>query len=339
MDCRPSSLYEHSEPSMISCIRLPGLRSQLPARRSPASLVLPVLAVCSALLIGCGSSTSPNGGGNPGGLGTFSAVIDGTPWTTTAAGLTVSSSANQEGYLIISGVQFSGTDYVGLELYLGYIGATGAYPLGVNQGTTPGGSGGVIVSAGGNFTNWLSAFSGSEGTVTITKLTSTEMAGTFQYTAKDVLNTAADKTVTSGAFDVTLPAAFHVPAPDKYGNTITADINAAPWTGATVVGVGDLSTGSFSMGGGNTGLSINLVSLTPVAAGNTYDQTGVSIEPSGSGPDCCWGGAGVITSVTITSLTATRVAGTFSGFLPVTGGGAASGPLTITNGKFDIRIP
>jgi len=54
--------------------------------------------------------------------------------------------------------------------------------------------------------------------------------------------------------------------------------------------------------------------------------------------NCCWGCTGTIASVTLTSLTANRAAGTFIATLPALGGGAATGPLTFSGGAFDIRI-
>ena len=161
-------------------------------------------------------------------------------------------------------------------------------------------------------------FTGDRGSVTITSLTATRIAGTFNFVAPPSLGSGAPgvKTVTNGSFDVALPNTFTLPAADNMGNTITATLNGQPWTGATVVGVGNLGTGSFSLGGmtsdntaANSSLSVNLVTSTVVSAGNTYDQTGVSLQVDGSGTNCCWGGAGTVTSVTINSLTATRVSG------------------------------
>jgi hypothetical protein len=87
----------------------------------------------------------------------------------------------------------------------------------------------------------------------------------------------------------------------------------------------------------NSTLQVSLVTSTPVSAGNTYDQTQVALHFDGQANNCCWGGAGETSSVTITSLTATRVAGTFSANLPAIGG-SASGPMVITNGEFDLKI-
>jgi hypothetical protein len=49
-----------------------------------------------------------------------------------------------------------------------------------------------------------------------------------------------------------------------------------------------------------------------------------------------WGAAGTVCSVTVTSLTAKRIAGTFTATLP--GVGTNTTPLVITNGVFDVRV-
>jgi hypothetical protein len=40
----------------------------------------------------------------------------------------------------------------------------------------------------------------------------------------------------------------------------------------------------------------------------------------------------------VTSLTATRMAGTFSFTLPTAGSGAATAPMVVTNGSFDLAL-
>ena len=321
--------------------------------RRPASLAACSLYLKSSvvgllvLLAACGSSgTGPNGGGGGGGSGPMSASIDWQAWAASQNGVLVTGSQQTPGFLTITGTQITGQDYIAVSLYLGFISGTGTYPLGVNQGTTPGGGGSVLIKNGATLNIYAIDFTGDRGSVNVTTLTSTRIAGTFTFVAPPSLGSGAPgvKTVTNGTFDVALPASFTLPTGDNTGNTFTATLNGAAWTGATVVGVGDLSTGSFSLGGSttdntvtNSTLSINLVTSTPVSAGNTYDQTGVVLHFDGQANNCCWGGAGATSSVTITSLTATRVAGTFSANLPAIGG-SATGPMVITNGAFDLRI-
>jgi hypothetical protein len=49
-------------------------------------------------------------------------------------------------------------------------------------------------------------------------------------------------------------------------------------------------------------------------------------------------GAGSSGSVTVTSITATRMRGTFTATLGPTPGSSTPGPLTVTDGSFDIGL-
>jgi hypothetical protein len=70
--------------------------------------------------------------------------------------------------------------------------------------------------------------------------------------------------------------------------------------------------------------------------GNTSPQRRVTITRIGTTQS--WGGAGNdVGTFTITSISATRVAGTFSGsFAP---NAQATGTMVITNGTFNVRTP
>jgi hypothetical protein len=74
-----------------------------------------------------------------------------------------------------------------------------------------------------------------------------------------------------------------------------------------------------------------------VQAGMTYDQTAVQVTASNLGAsNMNWGGSGNVVSVTVTSLTAKRVAGSFTATLA--GIPSSLPPLSITGGVFDVRI-
>ncbi|HEY9384930.1 MAG TPA: hypothetical protein VIP80_15580 [Gemmatimonadales bacterium] len=284
------------------------------------------------LLGGCGSSTTGPGGN---GIGTFSAVIDGVAWTSDALTLQVATSQSVPGYQLISGTKVSGQNYVNIMLTLGYIGGTGTYPLGVNQGTNAGGSGAVTSQTGGVLGLWNTGFSGAAGTVTITSLTSTRMAGTFQFTAPPQLGSTAtgNRVVTNGVFDVPLGTGFVVAPANNRGSKISATIGGAAWNGATVVGLG--TGGAFSLGGTSSSYNLSFTTQTVVSAGNTY-PFGSGFSVTASNGSTSWGALGSTGTVTITSLANGRAVGTFAGTL--VGNAGAPGPLVFTNGSFDVRI-
>ena len=168
-------------------------------------------------------------------------------------------------------------------------------------------------------------------------MTAAHFAGTFQFTAPPQLGSTVTntRTVTDGSFDLPLPAEFQPPAADDYGSSIAATVDGQPWNGATVTGLGDSAAGALSFGGMTTTVSLSFVTAMAVQSGGTYDQNGVRITAiNGS---ASWGGTSAATSsVTITSLSAKRVADTFTATLPPLSGAGA--PLSITGGTFDVRI-
>ena len=254
----------------------------------------------------------------------------------------VSASANSPGALVITGTKVvSATDYRSLTIDLGFITGPGAYPLGVNAGTTPGGIGEVFEQSGTGSGTWTTPLSGAAGTLTVSSMSATRFAGTFQFEAMPQIGSTinSNRVVTGGDFDLALPSSFVAPAANNYGSMVSATVNGATWNGATVVGLGDVSTGALSFGGMTTGVSLNFVTVSAVQAGGTYDQTAVKITETGSGASCCWGGGtGDLSTVTITALGNGRVAGTFVATLLASGGSSSTAPLIVTAGKFDILV-
>jgi|SRR5450432_287434 len=308
-------------------------------RHLPYAGVL-ILGLCAGC--GGGGAGKADGGhtGTTTGNGSLSATIDGAAWVSASTMTTISSSAASPGQFSVSGTQGTPQSYVSLSLALGYIAGPGTYPLGVNNGTTPGGTATVIDASTTAFTDWMTDFTGSRGSITFATLAGGRMTGTFLFTAPPQLGGTATntRTITDGAFDLPVPSTFTLPTGFDTGSTLSATLNGQPWNAATVEGLGDTSTGVFSIGGMTTGISLSLTTKVPASVGGTYDQTAITFLVTGSGSNCCWGGTGTIGSVTITTLTANRATGTFTATLPVAGGGAATGPLTFSGGAFDIRI-
>jgi len=302
------------------------------------AFVLAVLGTLT-LITGCGGG-SPTDGGNGGGDAPFTASINGQAWTADELTLqvTLAGSVDFPGSLTISGTQVqSGSNYRSVILALGFIPGTGTFPLGVNQGTTPGGSGSVVVVAGSSFTNYATPFSGNAGSVTVTSLTGSRMAGTFTFTAPPSLGAGASASVTNGEFDIELPAGFVAATGNSRGSTMTATIGGQPWVGATIVPVGQ--TGIFVVGGQNTELSVSVTPTLPVTPG-IYPigngTAGITIHIIDLQTADSWGPAqGSTGTVTFTSTGGGRISGTFAGILGKVGGGS-----TLTaNGAFDVRAP
>ena len=301
--------------------------------------------------LGCGGGTTSAGKtetkskdgmtGTIVGAGSLSAIIDGVAWTSAANETIVSSSSASSGQLSVSGTQGSPTSYTSLSFALGFIAGPGTYPLGVNQGSTPGGTVTVVsIASTTTFNDWMTDFSGTAGTITFATLASGQMTGSFMFTALPQAGGTATNTrvVTDGMFDLAYPDTFTLPSGDNTGNTMSAMLNGQPWYAATVEGLGDASTGVLSLAGMTTGITLSITTSAPVAAGGTYDQSAITMQATGTGANCCWVGTNGTISVTVTSLTSARAAGTFTATLPVSTGGTATAPLTITDGKFDLLI-
>jgi hypothetical protein len=293
------------------------------------AVVATILAV--AALAGCSSSTGPGGGSGP-----FAADIDGQSWATDAAGLIVQAgSAQVPGSITIAGTHLtSATHYTALVLTLGFIGATGTYPLGVNPVSTAGGLGQIEEVNGSSVQNRSTNFTGAAGTVTITTLTGSRIAGTFSFTASPILgsNFTGDRVISNGSFDVALPAGFTAVPAANHGSSVSATLGGTAWNGATVVALG--GAGSLGLTASSDTYILSLTSAVPITTG-TYnmDNTGFIVIATLSGTGTSYGGAGNVGTVTITSFGGGRAAGTFSGTLAGQGGN-----LTVTGGTFDVRV-
>lgn len=123
--------------------------------------------------------------------GSMSASIGGTAWT---ANLSVTAS-HAGNVLAIAGVS---ADSRQINITVPNVTTTGTVNLGVGQ------QGVGTVTLGTQA--WVTSLVGGTGSVSITTLTATHVAGTFTFTAAASTNTGATgtKAVTSGAFDIDL---------------------------------------------------------------------------------------------------------------------------------------
>jgi len=298
------------------------------------------------LATACGGSdgpTDPNPATPPppGGNATYTASVDGQAWAS-AASLT-SVTAALSGTYIISGSVLAGASTRAITLNLMNIPGPGTYPLGTGAGV----SGGSAIYAE-NVGGWITPLSGEAGTLTITTLTATRIAGTFSFTAVASAGSATGtRSVTNGAFDLAITSGTTTPVPEKSRMVLKATIGGQSYNASTIVSTGSPGT-IFVFGGNNTRHSIN-IAMSNIPGPGSYALGGGVLSsvqvgaPPGepvTGPLCCWNGnfAGSTGSVTVTSITATRMTGTFDFILQPGGSGAATAPLTVANGTFDVGL-
>jgi hypothetical protein len=302
------------------------LRSSLP------SVVL-IAAAC-----GGGGDIAGTGDTNSGGVH-MTAKIDGTPWASGAAFITVVQVL--PGAYAITGTQSSTTNAITMTISLANIRGPGTFPLGVGPGV-PGGS--VILA--NSSTGWASPMSGADGSITITSLTDTQIAGTFNFV---VTGSAGTRTVTDGDFVASIKKLSTIGAiPDNAGSTFNATIGGSTWNAAFVSG--GVTTSALSpvptlaIGATNSTRGV-MITLTGVTGPGTYTlgnsgsvtrQMGVTNVANPFSNMWTSVGGGASGSVIITSMTATRIKGTFSATLVPSPGSATTGNLTVANGVFDI---
>ncbi|MDQ3697488.1 MAG: DUF6252 family protein [Gemmatimonadota bacterium] len=300
--------------------------------RGTIALVLFALGACG------GDDNGPSG--PPIGSGQFTATIDGQAWESDL--LSQAAVAGSPGtYTLTGGKVLSSTDFRGITLALFNIGAAGTYPLGV--GVFAFGGMGIVSEPGAA---WSTPNSGAAGSITITTLTTTRIAGTFEFTTTTSLTPGATgtRTVTDGEFDLPVrrTSGTFGPLPDNQGSRASATIDGAAWNAAELVV--SYSFGTLALGISNDRRSINMIFANvtgpgtyPLASPSSVSAMGGTSDPTSL---CCWlqptGNSG---SLTVTSLTATRVKGTFSFTLAPSPNTTATGPLVITNGQFDFGLP
>jgi len=299
--------------------------------------ILSAVLVSGLLGLGCGGSDGgPAGPGNNnnGGGNSFTAVIDGSNWTSSQMTIQLTGDAGnpQASPLVISG--YENASGFSVQLFLGFIGSTGSYPLGVNAGSTAGGTAQVVHAPD----IWMTPFSGAAGSLEVTTLTATRIAGTFAFTADALLSALpAQRSVTNGAFDITVSGGL--PAlPTRAGSTMRATIDGGAWNGATIVALNP-GAGSFSVSGTNTAYSFTVTPKQPVAAGNSYgipSQISLTVIRTGTADSWAAIGGADIGTWTIDSFTAAGMSGSFSGTIPGLSVGSA---LSIVDGEFTFEFP
>jgi len=307
--------------------------------RTLSSVLFGALSV--AALGACGGGDS----GGPSGSSGFTARVDGQAWE--AEPISIAAQAvGVPGALLVLGTQISGGVSTTLTISLYNISGPGTYPLGVSSEIFGG-----IGQVGEAGQGWITDNTGNEGSVTITKLTASRIAGTFAYTAEPGHSNTVGGTrnVTNGQFDLPFKGTL-VPVPDNVGNSVTAQFGSQPYTAWSVNGLLQDYTGGpgfqFSSTTKLHGLSLMISGV--IAPGTYTINHMVPVRSVGAGRNggdadhCCWGGGGSALdagTITITSVTATRVKGSLTATLQPSPGQPATTPLVITDAEFDVAIP
>jgi hypothetical protein len=302
----------------------------------PIVVRLATLAIAMGALAcgGGGDSTGPGGGGN--GQFRFTAKIDGANWASTAGVETVGVPVALPGVFALTGSQIGGSAQT-IVMTLYNIPGPGTYPLGVGV-SVPGGNALISSAAGG----WRTAQTGADGTISITTLTATRMEGTFSFTAVAFTGGATGtKTVTDGSFVLEIkPNGTIGPLPDNAGHKLSATLNGAAYNGAEVAASYNANTLTVVATNGTRNVSISLSNVTapgtfalsnslPIRSMTVGVFNGSQIVSSHASSI-----AGSSGSVTITSMTATRIKGTFNAVLGA--GPGTTGTMTVNNGSFDV---
>jgi hypothetical protein len=295
-------------------------------------------AVALAALGGCG------GGGGDGGSG-FTAVVDGKAWAAEPVGVTARA-GGVAGGIVVVGAQTANGQTRSLTISLNDITGPGRYPLGVGPGVYGGrGSVGEAPAGNSNATVWETPLSGVAGSIDITTLSADHLVATFAYdTEPDRRNMqGGTRKVTAGKID--LPLMGTLPAvPENQGSRLSATVEGKSYNAASVsAGLMDITGGAGVIIDSHSTEHAVSISLSMVSMPGTYTFSNrapvraVTAGTNGDPDHCCWGNVpGDEIMVTITSLTSSRIKGTFTGTLQPQPGKRATAPLVITDGAFDV---
>lgn len=293
----------------------------------------PILYRAALLAISLTAACGGTGTTGPSGNANFTASIDNTPWASQAL---VTQAVGAAGGIFTIVGSSGGSTPTSMSITLYHIGAPGTYPLGVS-GVVPGGI--ATLAVGTN--TYSTPLTGAAGQVVITSVSATRIAGSFQFTAAPTLGSAANKSVTSGQFDLTVTGNGNITVAPNAGSKYGGTVGGLPWNAAVVVMVAAPSSGTLTIGASNTLYNINLIISGYTGTGTYPLGTGVqrSVTVIGMNPTRTWGGTGLGSgNVIVTSATASRIVGTIN--ITLQSGVASPGPGTMTLVvNFDVGVP
>jgi hypothetical protein len=319
------------------------------AARIAVRFAAPIATLLLALtLSACGGDDKGTNGDGGGGSGPISARIDGKAWASGEA-MAKCRALSSPGGLSIEGAQATDDAATALVFNLYNIQGPGTYPLGVGTNAI----GGILAMSEtdtkGGAKTWISPMNGLSGSITFTKVGAAGVAGTFTCTLKPSPGNSGDAIeITDGKFDLPLTGTL-APVPDNAGNRVIAKLNGEPFH---AVAVTSLTAAQFQGPGlqfaamdDERTISVMFMGVEGAGTYSLKDADPVrimSVVFSKAGSVVSWGPDGTRQdsgTVVVTSLTATRVKGTFSATLGPQAGSAATEPMVITDGEFDIGIP
>jgi hypothetical protein len=283
------------------------------------------MALVALTAAACGGGDGDDDPHGPNGNENMTARVDGENW-----GGMGNAARSAGGIYTITGADGTG----GLSIQLYNIPGPGTYPLGMNA---TGFGGTAIVSEPG--AGWSTPINGRAGSVTITSLTDTRIAGTFEYQATPINGTATGTVeVTDGEFDMLLQTAGAWSPPDPWdGSQLHGRLGTDTIIGATMAVIFNADDLLFTGNDLTNVITLTLQDLTstgaftfrdaaPLRRIQVTDINGTMIYLTDSTS------AG---NITVTTLNANRVAGTYTGTLKQLGG---AGTLNVS-GTFDVGIP
>lgn len=299
-----------------------------------------LLRVCilAAALAACGGSKSTSPGGNNN-LPAVSAKINGAAWQPSIAVTAINAAA---GLYSITASQVSGANNYTMVFALYNIKGPGTYPLGVG----PNVFGGTATLSRPPSGGWTTPLNGASGEITITTLTATRLVATFSFTADPITSgTTGTMTVTEGALDIPVSGTGGFALPNQ-GSKVVGTIGG-PFNAAVASGILNNPGGAsptLTIVGSNITRSLT-ISLSSMTGPGTYTLNAgtpirtIQVSGSPGNPTATWasqvtGGSG---SVTISSVTADRIVGSYTATLASLTGGA-TGSLAVS-GTFDVARP
>ncbi len=292
------------------------------------------LLLAAMFSIAACSSDGPSGPEEEEELPDMSARIDGAAWSPSIAITAINAAP---GIYSITGTRISGANNYTLVFSLFNIKGPGTYPLGV----TPSVFGGTANLSRPPADGWTTPLNGVAGEINITTLTANRMVAQFRFDTTPILpgSPGAPK-VTDGTLDIPVSGTGGL-ALAHQGSTLTGNVGgafAASGVAAILSNAGNNPTLVITANNGTRSLSIGLSQMTgpaSYAVGGVNSTRTVSVSGAPGNAQATW--LSQSGTVTISSVTATRITGSFSATVAPAAGGA-TGNLTVS-GDFDIGRP